>query len=583
MRLGTYRLLTAAVLLLATASVLQAREALDFKAMQSGKAYRASVDLAAFAPPDDASAPSHVFEGRLKLRGQPRTRTLLADTDFLGYTTTDYRQARSIPQDFDYAFVQDGDSLIPVRRGPIPGSHAWWEFMLEPGKVWDEPGDAGYSRAAIPFALTQKNQNCASNGVLMILFDDKGALAHAAFQVSSETCPYLHIDMWGFLQASYTPGKVVHKDAVIAAWQHERAHRIPTRPLAALQTDHPEVQLTGLAIGDPKARTRYGLYLDGIHYVSSCPTRHGDYPFCEVMDLPSYSVAKSAVGGLASMRQEKLHPGVMQNAVQDFVHASWCEDERWRGVSFVDLLDMATGNYGSASYQHDEDSLKVVALLRPLASAEKTRAACASWPRQAEPGSTWVYHSSDTWLLGVVLQNHLRSLPGRADSDIFDDVLVPDVYAPLELGPGARVSRRSYDDARQPFFGWGLYLQADDMVKLGRFFLDGGRIGEQQLLDRTMVEAAMQRDPDRRGLPVASLEQNFRYQHSLWARNVQSLLGCSEPTWVPFMSGYGGITIAMFPNGAVWYSVSDDGEIASFDFAEPARTIQSIKPYCEAG
>jgi hypothetical protein len=578
---GTPIKVCVAMLLLFCATALQARATLDFKAMQSGKGYRSSVDLSAFAPDDQSMPATHQFEGRLQLSGEPDTRTLLADTDFLAFTRADYRKARTIPQDFDYAFVQDKDTLIPVRRGPIPSSHAWWEFILEPGKVWDEPGDQGYTRAALPFSLAQKNQNCTSNGVLMLLFNAQGALAHAAFQVSSETCRYLHMDMWGFLQARYTPETVADKAAIIAAYRTELASRVPTRPLSALKAAYPDIDLARLAIGDPAARTRYGLYVNGVDYASPCPTRHGNYPYCQVLDVPSYSTAKTIVAGITAMRMQQRWPGVMQQQVSAYAPTSACAAARWRDVSFMNLLDMAGGNYGSADYMADEDSPKVAALLRPLTNAGKLRAACSSWPRKAPPGSRWVYHTSDTYLLGVVLNRYLHSLAGHADQDVFANVLLPDVFAPLQLSPTARVSRRTLDADSQVFFGYGLFVHADDFIKLARFLdIDRGRIHGRQILDPDMLDAAMQRVPGQRGLPVTSLETTFRYQHSVWARNVQALLSCKTAVWVPFMSGYGGITVAMFPNGVIWYSVSDDGKIASFDFANPAREINKIRHYC---
>src|SRR3546814_19573354 len=72
------------------------------------------------------------------------------------------------------------------------------------------------------------------------------------------------------------------------------------------------------------------------------------------------------------------------------------------------------------------------------------------------------------------------------------------------------------------------------------------------------------------GLPVATLS-DYRYQHGFWARNLQQAFGTAAPAWVPFMSGFGGITVAMLPNGVIWYSIADDGELASIDFAGPAR------------
>src|SRR3546814_7462691 len=85
-----------------------------------------------------------------------------------------------------------------------------------------------------------------------------------------------------------------------------------------------------------------------------------------------------------------------------------------------------------------------------------------------------------------------------------------------------------------------------------------GEIDGVQLLDPDMLRAATQRDPQARGLPVASLA-HFRYQHGFWARNVQPLLGCARPTWVPFMSGYGGLSVVLFPNGSIYYNVADNG------------------------
>ena len=60
--------------------------------------------------------------------------------------------------------------------------------------------------------------------------------------------------------------------------------------------------------------TAYGFVIGGVHYAGGCETRHGTYPFCDVMDLPSYSLAKSIVGGIGLMRLELLYPGVSQGA-----------------------------------------------------------------------------------------------------------------------------------------------------------------------------------------------------------------------------------------------------------------------------
>ena len=558
-------------------SHVRARETLGYDAMASAK-YPASVDLSAYGADAGARPPSHRFEGRLRIAGKIQTHVLVADMDFV--RPGDVALARTLPDDFDQAFVQHGDALIPVRRGPIPGSHGWWEFVLEPGRVWDEPGDHGYSRAAIPFALVQKNANCTHNGVLMFLFDDEGIVGQASIQVSGETCQYLQMDMWGMLDAAYIPGKIADAAGVVSSHDHEVAFRLPVRPLSVLAHDHPGIIADAFAIGSPQSSTRHGVFVDGVHYASSCATRHGDYPYCEVMDLPSFSVAKTAAAGIALMRMQALHPGIADERVADHVPATGCRSPKWDGVRFIDLLDMASGHYEASAYMADEDSPAVVDFFRPTDHPHKLAFSCEAYPRREAPGKRWVYHTSDTYLLGVALNAYLRSSPASAGKDIFTDVVDADIYQPLDLSPTARATRRTYDKYAQPFLGWGLTLHADDIVKLARFMgPDKGAIDGQSLLDGRMLDEAMQRAPARRGLQVATLDR-YRYQHGVWARNVQRELGCEHPTWVPFMSGFGGITVAMFPNGAIWYNVADDGQLASIDFAAPAREIRKFGDYC---
>ncbi|MGY1458000.1 hypothetical protein ACW5F0_05040 [Luteimonas sp. A534] len=553
------------------------RALLDRDTLLSGT-YRRSVDLSAYAPLPDALPPTQRFEGRLRLSGQPSTRPLVALDGFL--EPGDVAAARTLPQDIDIAFVQDGDVLVPARRGPIPGTHPWWELVFEAGRAWDEPGDAGWTRAAIPFALVQRNANCTHNGVLMLLFKSDGQVSRAAMQVSSETCHYLQLDMWGLLEAAYVPGPVAGSDALVAAHAREVAARLPVRPMSALAVDHPGIDPDRFAIGAPRGRSVHGVVFEGVHYRSGCDTRHGAYPYCDAMDLPSYSIAKSAVAGIALMRMERLHPGVADLPVSDFARASGCMTETWDGVRFRHLLDMATGQHDAPAYMADEDDAKLRGFLAPDTHAQRLAFACEAYPRREASGTRWVYHTSDTYLLGTVLQEALRRLPDREGDDIFDDVVWAGVLGPIGLSPTARVTRRSHDAARRPLFGFGLTLLGDDIAKLARFLGEGqGRIDGRPLLDPAMFDAAMQRDPQRRGLQVATLER-YRYQHGFWARDLQPELGCAAPTWVPFMSGFGGITVAMLPNGVTWYNVADDGLLASIDFAAPAVEAAKLGPIC---
>jgi len=554
-----------------------ARKVLTYATLMGGH-YRGEVDLSAYAPPAGATAPTQVFEGTLRVSGKPKTRMILVDSGFL--TAVQIAAARTFPGDFDYEFVQDGEVLLPVRRGYIVTNHPQWDFVLEPGRVWNEPGDHGYTRVALPFALVQKHMNCTHYGVMTFLFRADGSISHAAIQISSETCKYLKFDMWGLLDASYTPHPVSAKDAVIAAYRQNQAHRLPERPIAQLAKDYPGIDPSKLAIGEWGSRTLYGLVVHGVNYVSDCPTRYGNYPYCDVLPFPSYSIAKSAEAALALMAVEQAHPGAQKLTVPQFAPVPGCKASSWDGVTLRNLLDMATGHYDSTGYMADEDAPKVKNFFYATTEQQKTTFSCDAYPRRAAPGTTWVYHTSDTFLLGDELNRYLRSLPGEGHADIFRDVVDAKIYKPLDLSATAQMTRRTADDAAQPFFGYGLQFNRDDIARLALFIGEGhGMIDGKQVLDPHLLDLALQRIDGKRGLVVIAFP-DFRYQLGFWARNVAPILHCAKPTWVPFMSGYGGISVVMYPNGIVYYNVADSGSPAAFDWGPSAFVANAIDGFC---
>lgn len=352
------------------------------------------------------------------------------------------------------------------------------------------------------------------------------------------------------LDADYRPEALATRETLIADYRREAAARLPVRPLSALAQDHLGIDPSQFAIGTPRARSAYGVVADGMHNRGDCDTRHGAYPYCDALLLPSYSVAKSAVAGLALMRLERLYPGIAAQPVSAHARASGCRSDKWQGVNFLHLLDMATGQHDSPAYMADEDDARVRDFFAPDRHAQRLAFACEAYPRRDAPGTRWVYHTSDTYLLGTVLQDALRRIPGHARDDVFDNVLWADVFAPLGLSPTAHTTRRSHDEARQPFFGWGLTLLGDDFAKLARFLGEQqGRIDGREVFDATLFNAAMQRDPERRGLQVATLDR-FRYQHGFWARDLQAELGCAQPAWIPFMSGLAASPSRCSPTGS---------------------------------
>jgi hypothetical protein len=535
--------------------------------------------MAAFAPPPARAgdpATRNVFEGRLRILGERPEHGFKVLLDRYGDATANDGAARHLPA-LDAEFVQAGGALIPVRRGALPADHPEWEFILEPGRVWDEPGDGGYTRAALPFTLEERNANCMHQGVLTFLFHGDGKVSDVAFEIGHETCAYFQFDWWGYAQAAYTPQPVGAHSDVVARYAEEVALRLPVRGIAEVARDFPgaQPQKFGSALELPPASlSTYGLVVDGVRYAGECGTRFGQYPFCEVMDLPSYSLAKSIVGGIASLRLAALYPQLMHTQIADLV-PECAGAGGWQGVTVENTLDMATGRYRSAEDEHDEDAADMSAFFLAERHAQRLEFGCRHYPRRSAPGTRWVYHTADTYVLGTALNAFYRARTSP-EADFYRDVLAKDLWPALHLGPTLQVPRRTYDGVRQVFTGYGLTLHADDVAKLAAF-LNGahGRIGERQVLDGALLDEALQRDASHPGLRAGAAD--LRYEHGFWAWNAASALGCRAPTWIPFMSGYGGIIVAMFPNGMNYYYFSDGGV---HRWALAAAEADRLRPFC---
>ena len=556
----------------------QARSALDYATLTTGS-YGQPVDYSAFAPDSDAAAPTNTFSGTLTMRftGTLPHHTLIANPAYIA--PEDLPTALSWPADFSYSFVQAGDALVPTRRGAIAGSHGWWEVILEPGRVWNETGDHGFTRAAIPFSLQERNANCTHNGVLMFLFRSDGAVSRTAMQITSETCLYLQADLWALLETEYRPGAVPGSEATVAAYRAELRARLPRRTLAQLHTVDPQLDIGALALGNAGASTIHGLVVAGVNYASECATRSGPYPYCDELDLPSYSLAKSVFAAAALMRLELLRPGTQLQLIS--AHVPQCRGHAWAGVTFAHVLDMATGNYDSDGFEADELDARTAAFFMAPDHRGRIRFGCGAYSHRVPPGTRWVYHTSDTYVLGTALAHYLRSLPGHRHDDLYRDLVHAQIYAPLHLSATAAVTRRSYDTVAQPFTGWGLTFQPGDIARLGQFLAaEHGAINGRVLLDPALLARALQRDASERGLSVQG-NPGLRYQLGFWARNLRTVLGCAHDTWVPFMSGFGGISVVLFPNGVVYYNFADDAKPASFDWAIPAREVRKLGDYCQ--
>jgi Tol biopolymer transport system component len=544
------------------------RSILTSDALTNGFEAVSPVDESALTAPANANPAAHVFEGRLELLGEKDGGQIQLLRGELG------PEYGYLPE-FDFEFVQSEGILIPVQRGLMITDHPQWNIILEPGRAWQEAGDGGFSRASIPFALTVKGGNATFNGTLTFLFDDK-RVSKVWYQITQETTSYTRANLWGLLDAAYHPAPVAGAERIRADFAAELAARLPVKPIQALAEDYPGVDVSAFGRGvTPEHMTWYGVVANGVNYVGGCQTRFGVYPYCESMRATSYSTAKSAFVSVALMRlAQKYGPEVADLLIKDYVPEYAASSGDWERVTFNDTIDMSTGNYSSAGYMTDEDGDKMGEFFGAQPYAERI-AAAFGWPHAAEPGTHWVYHTSDTFILTRALHNYLRTRDGP-DADIFQFV-VDEVYRPLELGPGAYTTMRTADDEwqGQAEGGYGLWWIPDDIAKIATLLNnDGGVIGGVQVLHPGLLAAALQHDPGDRGVQIDSWRM---YNNAFWADRYTTGNGFDCQVWVPQMLGVSGNVVALMPNGVTYYYFSDNQE---FTWEAAVREADKIIPLC---
>jgi CubicO group peptidase (beta-lactamase class C family) len=527
------------------------RTLLTADALMNGFEFDGPVAESALTPPAEAAPATHMFEGRLELIGEKESNQMQVLRGELG---PEY----SYLPEFDFEFVQGDGYLIPVTRGNIIADHPIWNIILEPGRVWQEDGDNGFSRASLPFALTVKGGNATFNGTLTFVFDDRH-VSKVWYQITQETTSYSRANLWGLLDAAYHPGAVTGSEKIRLEFASELAARMPVKPIEALAEDYPGMDVS--AFGRDVTRehmTWFGVAVNGVNYIGGCQTRFGLYPYCESMRATSYSTAKSAFVSVALMRlAQKYDADVANLLIKDYVPEYAESAGDWERVTFNNTLDMATGNYDSASYMADDESDKMGIFFGAQPYSERIKAAFSA-PHRVAPGTRWVYRTSDTFVLTRAMQNYLQTQQGT-DADIFQFV-VDEVYRPLGLGHGVYTTMRTADNDWQGEAegGYGLWWIPDDIAKIGTFLIqDNGNINDEQILQPDLLAASLQQNPDDRGVQI---DGQRMYNNSFWANHYTPSNGFDCEFWVTQMLGVSGNVVALFPNGITYYYFSDNQE-----------------------
>ena len=105
-----------------------------------------------------------------------------------------------------------------IRAGTGPDGRSYWDIIVQPGRVWSDPADGGWSRASFPFSLMHSIEGETHNGVATFLY--KGAeVSTLHFQIVQQTSPYYVVDF--FTASGNVPGRLIVQWYHFTRWNHQ--------------------------------------------------------------------------------------------------------------------------------------------------------------------------------------------------------------------------------------------------------------------------------------------------------------------------------------------------------------------------
>ena len=533
----------------------------------------------------DSDSAKHQFNGAVRIPEH----AMQTDPEALQPTEIVGKQTQLFPG-VTVHFVSHGEFLLPVERDLLApsGSDSFWQIQLSPGRVWSEEADDGLSRASFPFMLTSNIENETYNGIATFVFNDDG-VSQLRYQVVQQLSPFLvetWFVAWGQVEVDYQRGGV-DAEKVIAEFEQEFADRLVWRNWSELEEKFGKELLESFD-NDIAAEkiVMDGLAIDGEIYLRSADTPYGPYPYPREMRHGIWSVSKTATGLVTLLRMaQKYGDEILDYKIADYLDVTATHDG-WDEVTFADAMSMATG-IGTGSNKVDPNDFndgyiysdfdEYVAWYIAPTLDEKLEHVFSVPSHPWGPGEHGRYRDRDTFTLAAALDALYREKEGDA-ADLWG-MMIDEVYAPLGIHHMPMNLTKETDRPGVPLLGWGLYANADDIVKIARLLDNDGMHNGVQLLSKgKLAEALYQTEV--RGLPTGSSNQfgENSYHLSVWHYPYET---DNETRYsIPSMLGWGGIIVQIMPNGMIAFRFGNGG---TKSYEQAIRIADQIQPFDEAG
>ncbi len=547
------------------------------------------LDNGAFTPSGRARAAHEAFVGTLEFHesGMHSVPERISEHPILG------RDTQLFPS-FELAFLSVGADLVPVtqdviRAGSVGRGHSYWDVIVQPGRIWSEPEDGGWSRGAFPFALVNSLEGETHNGLALFLYRG-GRVSHVRFQIVQQTAPFYITTPFvasGTVSASLRTGRPPGLQAAARTFERSLRTAVQFASWEDLAAQVGAERLLGFDPGSESGTTvAAGLDFKDTFYLHSCASAAGPLPWCERARFGVWSATKVLANAVALLRlAEKYGPAVLDSLLQDYV-PELRAFPGWSTVRFRDAIDMATG-HGNGSSRREPNDIDDGYLQGEYSTWYEARSRDEKIAALLKTGGTYPwgaaevarYRDQDMFLLGVAMDAFLKRKEGP-QAGIWS-MLEREVYAPIGIYYAPTNRTLEPDGPGQPLMAYGYYPTLGDMLKIARLLQQGGRAGDRQLLHAATLRELLP-GPRMRGRPTGRHTPGgeTQYGFAFWIVQYRALEGCR--LYLPMMEGWGGNLVALLPRGITAVRVARAGadDWAADDPTSMAEVADRLVPFC---
>lgn len=196
----------------------------------------------------------------------------------------------------------------------------------------------------------------------------------------------------------------------------------------------------------------------------------------------SFSVAKSFSSTLVGAAIKDGFIGSVDDPVVDYLPG--LKGSAYEGVSVRQVLNMTSGVQWNEDYEDPNSDVAKFSAEPSVNGSDPVVAYMARLPREAEPGTKWVYKTGETNLVG--------SLVRGATGKTMADYLTEKVWQPYGMNQDAEWM---LDLGAGEIAGCCLSVSLRDYARFGHFFMHGAEIDGESIVPDNWIEQATTTTP----------------------------------------------------------------------------------------